>query len=86
MRMGIKCPICKEGELYIYREVVSSQYIPLTKRNTPSKRKIDNIRHETHEVNYLRCRDCPRSFDYETNDSGQVIETTIEEWDYDTFK
>jgi len=73
----LKCPICKTGELFLYKETESVYRIPLTKRNTLSKRKSDNIPQVFGtSKDYLECNNsnCGELFDYDLDEKGRVID------------
>lgn len=82
----MKCPICKTGELFLYKETELVYRIPLTKRNTISKRKSDNIPQvfDTSK-DYLECDNgsCGELFDYDLDDKGRVID--VEERYHQTY-
>lgn len=72
----IKCPKCNIGELFLYKETECVYRIPLTKRNTLSKRKIHNTPLESDtSKDYLECENeqCCANFDYDLDDKGQLI-------------
>lgn len=76
----MKCPNCKKGELSLYKVTEKVYRIPLTKKNTFSKRKIYTIGSEYDTtMDYLECEECTASFDYELDENGRVLKDFLYE-------
>lgn len=75
MVINMKCPDCKSGDLSLYRVTETVYRIPITKRNTFSKRRFDNtgIEYPT-SMDYLECDNdsCQKHFEYVTDDNGKI--------------
>ncbi len=79
----MKCPICKETDLYLYRCNEIVYLIPITKKNTFSKRKSHNIgiEYET-EMDHLQCDKCGKQFHYDLDEGGKIITDSIGELEF----
>lgn len=70
----MKCPRCKEGNLFLYKVTEKVYHINLTKKNTFSKRNRQFQEHDT-EMDYLECdnNNCVGRFEYKIKENGVII-------------
>lgn len=70
----MKCPKCNEEQLFQYKEICTAVETPLTKRGTLSKRKRDISKNDkTYGMpDYIECRACSRTFDYDFEEKGKI--------------
>lgn len=74
----MKCPTCKKGELTLYKVTEKVYRIPLTTKNTFSKRKIHTIGDEYDTtMDYLECEECATAFDYFLDENGKVLKDSL---------
>ncbi|MFF5993444.1 hypothetical protein AAGS61_01665 [Lysinibacillus sp. KU-BSD001] len=83
----MKCPNCKTGDLYIYKETTCVYRIPLTKTNAPFKQKSYHKPTGEYDTDkdYLRCTECRSHFLYELNEKGLVDKNSVVEGDWTNF-
>ncbi|MET3505523.1 hypothetical protein [Halalkalibacter oceani] len=74
----MKCPKCKDGELSLYKVTEKVYRIPLTSKNTLSKRKIHTMGSEYDTtMDYLECSKCKSEFEYELDEKGKVLKDLL---------
>lgn len=75
----MKCPKCKKGKLFLYKETEMVYYVPLNSNNKISVRKYFKTRQEYGTLkDYLICDDCETKFNYEM-EKAKVIDGSLSE-------
>lgn len=75
----MKCPICKKGELKLYRETEKTYQYQITKKNKIYKKPFSEKEFDT-EKDYLECEnteECGEYFNYDINDEGVIIKNSV---------
>lgn len=77
----MKCPTCKKGKLYQYKENCIAETRAVTTRGTISKRIAMSQDKTWGMPDYLECDECKRSFDYFIDDEGKIYDLDArQEW------
>lgn len=74
----MKCPICKVGELKLYKETEKTYQYHITKNNKIYKKPFSEIEFDT-DKDYLECESvgCGEYFDYDLDNKGIIIKNSI---------
>lgn len=77
----MKCLECKNGELFLYRELCIAEYRKITSRKTISKRLEMSMDKTYGMPEYLECDSCGCIFDFDVDEKDKINEV----WKRDNF-
>jgi hypothetical protein len=69
----MKCPNCDNGFLFHYSEKQFAVISQLNKDNTISKRKVNEQEVSCSLPEFLECKDCKTTFDFELDDKERIV-------------
>lgn len=74
----MKCPICKVGELHLYKETEKVYQYQITKNNKIYKKPFSELESDTIK-DFLECENmgCNEYFDYELDSNGKIVKDSV---------